>query len=278
MPDDSVPLFVFGYHRGGTTYLQRLINVHPDVVVWGENGGVMSSLRRAHARAERIKPIDPEERDVLGDPTAGFLPWATPFDREGLLRSFADLLVSLYGRDGAAYWGFKEIRHGNSADLTFLRSMFPQGRLMTVVRHPRDILMSQLRVRWGPPVGRLDSPHYIQGFFTRYGRTAGAFVAARRQAPDLVRIAVYEDLRDQSYVHALFDWLGLELGKAEKKRLRAVQSARVGSSHRDLARQLDRAVVENAEKQFAAALPVFLDQVGDDLRGELLTWYPDLVT
>jgi hypothetical protein len=47
LPAPDRPIFVFARHRGGGTLMLRLLNCHPELVVWREHGGCINQLAAA---------------------------------------------------------------------------------------------------------------------------------------------------------------------------------------------------------------------------------------
>ena len=67
--NSSQPIFVLGFHRGGTTFVQRLLNCHEKVTIWGENGGIISDLRvmsERYAKSPAVKVDVEQYRDFSG--------------------------------------------------------------------------------------------------------------------------------------------------------------------------------------------------------------------
>ena len=58
-PIEDDPVFVCGPHRSRSTYLQRLLNIHPGLVVWGEHGGLINRL----AELDRIGAQQAQARE-----------------------------------------------------------------------------------------------------------------------------------------------------------------------------------------------------------------------
>jgi hypothetical protein len=270
------PLFLLGLERGGTTYVQRLLNAHGQIVLWGENGGLVTYLRRSCERARNIRAVDETVYRGSDALSTAWTAWCARFENEALVTASRDLLERLYRSDDVAFWGFKEIRHGNKPDIVFLRSLFPQAVFLTLLRHPRDVLMSLLHVRWCPPSLGTDDGTSVRRFLRTYKRTAKAFIWARHRYPDHVRVLHYEELNDERAVCELFTPVGLEVGPEDHRRLKLAREARVGSSFAELARTVDPAVVATAHDQYERALVPFLTSLDTRTFEQLITWYPDL--
>ena len=273
----ATPLFLLGLHRGGTTYVQRILNCHRRVVLWGENGGLVTHLRRAHGRAGNLQRAEAARYQEFDTFAARFIPWASRVDQDGLLRAMARFVRDLHRAEPpAAFWGFKEIRHGNRGDLRFLRSLFPEARIALLVRHPRDVLLSQIHVSWSRPTRRANAASRARRFVAQYVRATRAFLELEAEHPGLTRLFRYEELLRRPAVGRLFTWLGLDLDAADRDRLRAVRSARVGSSFSDVGRPLDAGVVDDVSAAFDAQMTSTLKTLDARVTEPLITWYPDL--
>jgi len=225
-------VFVLGFHRGGTTFVQRLLNCHQQVMIWGENGGMVSRLRLMHrAFAQNSYPVDAGAFARFEDFATRSEPWVSPIDGEGLLSQMAHFLESLYKADGAhVVWGFKEVRHGNRQDIDFLRQLFPEARLVLLVRQPWDVLNSQVHVAWSPAQS-VDINEYVDSFTRDYLRTIAAFSGAAKRWPDKVWVYSYEALRDrEDLLSELFSRIGISAEGIDGDLIDRVRGARVGSS------------------------------------------------
>lgn len=247
------------------------------MVVWGENGGLVSHLRRAHGRARNLTAADVVRYQAFDSFAARFIPWASRVDQEGLLAAMAGFVRDLHRAEPpAAFWGFKEIRHGNRRDLRFLRALFPDARIVLLVRHPRDVVMSDLHVSWTALGRPADAAQRARRFVKRYVRVAAAFLDCVGEQPELTRLIRYEDLQRQPAIRRLFTWLGLDLGAGDLARLRAARSARVGSSFSDVGRPVDAAIVRSLRAAFDAQMAATLKTLDPRVKESLLSWYPDL--
>jgi hypothetical protein len=225
-------VFVLGFHRGGATFVQRLLNCHQQVMIWGENGGMLSGLRLVHqAFAEYGYHIDADAYARFEDFATHYEPWVSPMNGDGLLSQMARFLESLYKADGAPLvWGFKEIRHGNPQDIDFLRQLFPQARLVLLVRQPWDLLNSQVHVAWSPAQS-VDISEYVDSFTQDYLQTIEAFSDAATRWPDKAWIYSYEALRDrEDLLPQLFSRIGISAEGTDGDLISQVRGARVGSS------------------------------------------------
>ena len=271
------PLFLLGLHRGGTTYVQRILNCHRGVVLWGENGGLVTHLRRAHVRARNLSQTDVARYQQFDEFAAEFIPWASPVDQAGLSLAMASFVRQLHeGAAPVAFWGFKEIRHANREDLRFLRALFPDARVVLLLRHPRDVLRSQLHAPWAPRLRRKHAATRARRFVKRYVRAVSAFREAADAHPQLTRLLRYEDLLAGRAILELFRWLGLELDADDRSRAAAVRSARAGSSFAEGVRPIDPAILEEVIGSFDAELASALERLDAEARGVLLSCYPDL--
>jgi hypothetical protein len=223
------PVFLLGFHRGGTTFVQRLLNCHQRVTMWGENGGLVSTFRAMH-RAFNGTTLDTETYVSFQDFADLFEPWASPITAETLLGRMADFVESLYCvGQRSAVWGFKEIRHGNRPDIDFLVRLFPQAGLILLVRQPRQLLNSELHVSWSP-AGSMNLAKYVNRFTRAYLRTIEAFSYAANRWPDNVWIYSYEAFRDQDALEQVFSRIGVSRDEINHDLVARVRAARVGSS------------------------------------------------
>lgn len=134
--------FVMGAPKSGTTWLQNIMNAHPQVSCFGEGHfvdqvamplqTVLQNYNRQLAMVSALVYSDkPHYAPLLGD------------DIVGLIRT---MIVALMRRAGpkpqALWWGDKTPAYSNQLEL--LNRLFPASRFIDVVRDPRDTAVSVL--------------------------------------------------------------------------------------------------------------------------------------
>ncbi len=142
-----VPLLVLAAgQRCGSTLIQRLLCSHPQVLIWGEHVGqlrpVLAASQRLLRWTESSGAAGRAEHVTYGH--QGFIANLTP-ERghiDAACVAFVETLFAVPAREaGRPIWGFKEIHYG-LADVLSLRRLFPDLRVIQLVRDPRDVLCS----------------------------------------------------------------------------------------------------------------------------------------
>lgn len=147
---DPNPVFVFGCcQRSGSTLVQRLLNTHPDLMIWGEHHGYLNQFIAGYHSLLTWKAEHPSSVDdfmALADRT--FMPNAIA-DIGALDDAFRKHVAALFPvpqrRGVGSRWGFKETRYG--IDIAFfLEKLFPGARFIHLVRHAANCLSSMRRL------------------------------------------------------------------------------------------------------------------------------------
>lgn len=192
----SAPLLVLAAgQRCGSTLLQRLLSSHPSVLVWGEHAG---QLREILAVGERLSAWSAD----LGEPgregyarsghqsfMANMTPEAVHVD--AAVRAFVEALFARPAEAaGRPVWGFKEVRY-DLAETTALHRLFPDCRVVHIVRDPRYVLRSlEVWERGDGGWTRSDTEQVVRD----WTRVAGSFWSAPADVPPWVLPVRYEDL------------------------------------------------------------------------------------
>lgn len=159
-PEDrslDAPIFIVGAERSGTTLLRNMLNRHPAIAICNEThfDELVYSRRRAFGDL-----ADPRKRHRL---ITEYLA------ADCLKRAELDLpaLAAALMRDGAGYREFfasilrfyaaatKKVRAGEKTPhhAMFLETLcrwFPGALILHVLRDPRDVVASLMRMRWAP--------------------------------------------------------------------------------------------------------------------------------
>jgi hypothetical protein len=168
------PIFIVGCPRSGTTLLRDLLRAHPRITFPLESR-VIPELYRSHgeprdrAHARRIAA------DLLG--TWDITTWRlglkpTDLDHQ---RSFAELTAQLYAtwaqREDKPRWGDKTPLY--VLELETLLALFPDAKVINIVRDGRAVALSLMRQPWGP------TNPYTAALMWRRTVAAGRQAAAR---------------------------------------------------------------------------------------------------
>ena len=203
------PVFVASMGRSGSTLLQRLLNVHPDLTIWGEHGAFLSGILDSYAitKDEHVEKnlLDGYEHRhaVIGELSdkAIFKPWVSPFQpdhlADGLRRLTTDLFTAELSPE--VRWGFKEIRY-RQQELEPLMDLFPESHLIVLARDlpgyigSRFFAFGQKDFDFTTDAGRAKAAkkvgNLVNGWIQRY---QGLVTLAESQ-PDRSSFVAYSDL------------------------------------------------------------------------------------
>ena len=229
---EASPIVICGAPRSGTTYLTELINRHPEISV--------SNEQRIFAwMHESLNVLTRQDRFVLGD-REDFI--------EYLRRAYPDLIRGYYQRKrpGVRYWGDKNPHYAagqNQGCLESVWKLFPQARLILILRDGRDVVCSLLRKRHpdGSPWVDFEGAHHAWTGHMDAGCSFG------RSLPSSQYFELrYEDLirDDLAMARRIFSFLGMDVHPQVEEFCRAQQRERIPFSGptRDLRRDLTRSL------------------------------------
>lgn len=133
-------VFVAGAPKSGTTWMQRLLDAHPDVVCSGEGHYVTRIGRRF---AELVRSYN-RELGIEAEQVYQGAPYYRAIAQEefDLLLRLTCLTVLGQRHAGEAVIGDKTPRYAES--LPQLTRVFPEALIVHVVRDPRDVAVSRL--------------------------------------------------------------------------------------------------------------------------------------
>lgn len=126
--------------------MQRLLTSHPQILIWGEQGGHLSKflaesdVLRAWDDNVARHGLDAFDVDAHHGWLANMLSGADAID--AAVRAYIEALFAEPARvRGRPSWGFKEVRLDRSHMLA-LRRVFSELRVVHITRDPRDVLRS----------------------------------------------------------------------------------------------------------------------------------------
>lgn len=209
--------FVGGAPRSGTTWLQHILDAHPDISCRGEGHFL-------HFLAAPIGAVMQRRRDQLqGKNTRlfrdlGGYPLPDPEDVEFLAGS-AILLALAQQCDGHPYPIVGEKTPENVFYFPNLKRLFPTAKFVGIARDPRDILVSAWHLipkerRQGDAA--LEQMRFIRQAAGAVGQFTHGMLSLQRRYPADVLIVTYEALlRDpETTVAALYRFLGAAVSPA----------------------------------------------------------------
>ncbi len=245
------PVFLISTGRSGSTLVQRLLNCHPDLVMWGEHHGFLAGLghtfnrmfieggENPFPRAATGNPGPAQLLPTLHDPTAE-LEWANPYTAEEFAGQLRDFISGYFGGKlpPGVRWGFKEIRYHQHGQYEMLRLLYPAGRFIFLRRNPLKVARSKL-LAWSADglgddvplsdrVGSIkDSIAEIRRQFTIHGEFVTTF-------PDISTMVDYESLvgDPRAVVSQLLEHLSLDPAKYDWALAERVWSRRISTAMR----------------------------------------------
>lgn len=189
----GAPVFIIGAPRSGTTYLQEVLNRHPQILITNETR-IMIFINRMTNRLEDRR-----------------LNWYHREEWKATWWKWLPMMIEDYYRQLGALpgmrWGDKYPHYADPKTdpncLTVIDSLFPTSQFVDIVRNGRDVAASIAAKQWQEVSEALD-------VWERHVHHASAF-AGSIGTERMIRIR-YEDLRDhgQSVIRDVLGFLGLE--------------------------------------------------------------------
>lgn len=150
------PIFLLSTRRSGTTLLQRILNSHKDITMWGEHGGFLKPIARSYISffddpvMKNMKSNKEGYKKLIGelkDDVPIF--WHNSLDGKHFKKCYRELVQNLFtnhlGSD--IHWGFKEVRYGiDDPVLRMLSELFPEAKFVYLFRKPTDMVKSAIGV------------------------------------------------------------------------------------------------------------------------------------
>jgi hypothetical protein len=212
MLDTLQLFFVGGAPRSGTTWLQQMLDCHPEVSCRGE-GLLRKYLAEPITKmfADWRAALDEKNRKIFSH--SGGYPLPSDEAAEYLART-AILLALRQQAPSADCRAIGEKTPENVFFFPKLERLFPNAKLINIARDPRDVLTSawhffhKLKPGQDEVAAKMD---FIRGALPSIGEGARVAIALQQRRPDHVTTVTYDALRgDPAPVLAgLFRFLGV---------------------------------------------------------------------
>ncbi|MEP5766280.1 MAG: sulfotransferase [Halieaceae bacterium] len=223
------PIFMFGSGRCGSTLLQRALNAHPEVVMYGEHEGFLAPISHSYYKLTETRDIQrwvygeqaiPAEalHGQISDMEADIC-WVNNFTRDEVYQQHRQLVLSLLTKDldlDQVHWGFKEIRyHKGQHVIWFLREMFPQPNFIFLFRNPAETIASGMTAWEDPEKIMHDEDRFREDVWQRFLRWTSKYVYLLNHLEELgdkAYLLKYEDLVSdpETHMNHIFGMLGLD--------------------------------------------------------------------
>jgi hypothetical protein len=208
---ENSPVFLFSFHRSGGTLLARILNLHPDIVIWGEHAGILNKLAElndiiaAHPILER--PLKERRLNQLLDkhhPRRDFTPWASPLEGNEFRNWCRDFILRTFTRGlwPGQRWGCKEIRYHSVPTARFILSLFPNARFILLRRDLLQLCVSNVMAEWslrhlalmGADRSESDATQAVQDCAYALAAIEADFASVQRAFPAQSLVVDYADL------------------------------------------------------------------------------------
>ena len=214
---DKQLCFVCGTMKSGTTWVQLLLDAHPEIACKGEGHLPNELFVKMKERIQKYRRlIKRKNSDIFGE-IEGY-PALTADDEANLYRFLAFTLFSKY--DGASdVRVLAEKTPDNALHLDVLSELFPAARYIHVVRDGRDVAVSGWYHNLRTDPAWLDKNYptigaYAENIADLWKRSVSSAHAFGREHPEAMIEVRYEDLLKDARRDAarIFEFLGVDCG------------------------------------------------------------------
>lgn len=205
--------FIAGTERSGTTWLQIMLNGHPEIACRGEGHFVDHLIPKMDELFDGYRTTVGAFNKSYFKDTDGF-PTPTDEHRKFIKRISIAMLMADFDHD-KVHRVYGEKTPGNVRHLDTLLELFPNARFVFIVRDARDVAVSlwhhgrQKDTADRPPLDKL-----ARELASHWKKDLKRFMTFRECHPHQTHIVRYEDLHatPDTPLTGIFDFLGVTAG------------------------------------------------------------------
>lgn len=225
---DCAPIFVVGSGRSGTTLLQLMLNTHPDIAICGEIHYVdqISEIRKLVPSIEKPEHFETFFSLVKRTRNIRYLPKAETLldavkqrlsgEKYRTYEQFYRCLIEEYAKaQGARRCGEKT--PSNIKYLNQIVEIFPNAKIIHIVRDPRAVVASRVKMPWTTDdvvINTLKWKFEIM-YCDQFPKNSESYIELRYE--DLVSAPEHQLKRICAFIGEEFDSKMLEFYKTSQK-------------------------------------------------------------
>ncbi|WND03172.1 sulfotransferase [Temperatibacter marinus] len=249
------PIFIIGRHRSRSTFVQRILNSHPDTQISGEHAGILNHLAEMASAFRGDYTKETPQHRKSEEFNMAFNPLSLLFDKEDLIATTRQFITQLFKPSAACQrWGFKEIRYHDQKSLTFLLGLYPACKMLFLRRPLLEMFLSDIKVYWSNFTIkddielRLQIKEYIE-LNQLWDHVEDLLLV---QHPKSCTRLEVNSLQSPQSIHDLYKILDLSTAKLEEGLIEKLLAKKIGSADSQSARrkELSDAQTEKIEKIF----------------------------
>lgn len=233
----SAPVVILSAGRSGSTLLQRIVNTSPNLVIWGEHGGMLSGVANSYQNliyGKQLNDFHYNRKDKVGKSliTGSYseynisINWMNSFDKENSKDLFRNFIFSTLNQKvkltSTQKWGFKEILYSNNDNVVnMLVDLFPDTKFLFSIRNPLDAVLSMMFAFSSEDVrnNAIEMDDFsalrkdIHNFALRLKRSLGSFNEWTENPQINSMVIKYEDLisQQEKIIPEIFNFLGTKI-------------------------------------------------------------------